>query len=76
MATMLLVSANIRKIVTFLTELETQTSKSDTTGQNLGPLRKTRRRDREGLSNYEAKWPLKVLPGAPAGAELDPPLRT
>ena len=76
MATMLLVSANIRKIVTFLTDRETQTSKSNTTGQNLGPLRKTRRRDREGLSNYKAKWPLKVLPGAPAGAELDPPLRT
>ena len=76
MATMLLVSANIRKIVTFLTDRETRTSKSNTTGQNLGPLRKTRRRDREGISNYKAKWPLKVLPGAPAGEELDPPLRT
>lgn len=78
MATMLLVSANIRKIVTFLTNRETQAAKRDTTAQqNLGKVRKTtRRRDREGHSNYKAKWPLKVLPGAPEGTELDPPLRT
>lgn len=77
MATMLLVSGNIRKIVTFLTNRETQEAKRDTTArQNLGKVRKTtRRRDREGHSNYKAKWPLKVLPGAPEGAELDPPLQ-
>jgi hypothetical protein len=78
MATRLLVSGNIRKIVTFLTHRESRAATRDTTArQNLGEVRKTTRRgDREGRSNYKAKWPLKVLPGAAEGAELDPPLRS
>lgn len=63
--------------LTFLTEREAKAAKRDATAQpGLGKVRKTtRRRDREGHSNYKAKWPLKVLPGAPDGAELDSPLQ-
>lgn len=75
MATILLVNANIRKIVTFLTDRAARAEKGVRGG--MGEVRKTtRRRDREGHSNYKRKWPLKVLPGAPDRAELDQPLRT
>ncbi|TFC14584.1 hypothetical protein E3O19_10300 [Cryobacterium algoritolerans] len=36
----------------------------------------TRRRDREGHSNYKANWPLKIFPGSPDGAELSRPSQT
>lgn len=78
LATMLLVSGNIRKIIKFLTDRAAMVGKQKSaTVQGLGPVRKTtRRRDREGHSNYKAKWPLKLLPGAAEGGELNPPLKT
>ncbi|TFC92864.1 hypothetical protein [Cryobacterium sp. TMT4-31] len=78
LTTILLVSANIRKIIKFLTDRATRAAQGKPTASTgMGPVRATtRRRDREGHSNYKAKWPLKVLPGAPDGSELDPPLRT
>ncbi|MBX0299390.1 hypothetical protein K2F54_05290 [Cryobacterium sp. 1639] len=78
LTTILLVSANIRKIIQFLTDRATRASQDKpAAATGMGPVRATtRRRDREGHSNYKAKWPLKVLPGAPDGSELDPPLRT
>ena len=78
LTTILLVSANIRKIIKFLTDRATQATQGKPTAPTgMGPVRSTtRRRDRDGHSNYKANWPLKVLPGAADGAELDPPLRT
>ncbi|TFC82186.1 hypothetical protein E3T23_04390 [Cryobacterium cheniae] len=78
LATMLLVSGNIRKIIKFLTDrAEPVAQRTSAALKGMGPVRKTaRRRDREGHSNYKANWPLKLLPGSPDGAELSVPLRT
>jgi hypothetical protein len=78
MATMLLAAGNIRKIIAFLTGREERTEKREAASLRAqGKVRKARRRrDREGHSNYKAKWPLKLLPGSAAGTEIDPPPRT
>ena len=77
LATMLLVSANIRKIIKFLTNREESIiQRAGATLKGMGPVRKTtRRRDREGHSNYKANWPIRLLPGSPDGAELAVPLQ-
>jgi hypothetical protein len=75
LATMLLVSANIRKIIKFLTNREElATQQTSATIKGMCPVRKTtRRRDREGHSNYKANWPLKVLPGSPTAQNSPSP---
>jgi hypothetical protein len=67
-----LVSANIRKIVSFMDAEAERVRKAQTEKVKSGtPKRSVRKRDREG-SAYRSYWPVKELPALPG---TDPPQR-
>ena len=73
-------TANIRKIVTFLAAKHRAPKDRDrrvAKGLTPVPARRTRRRDAEGMSNYRADYVRPELSPFPtSGPTVDPPPRT
>jgi hypothetical protein len=72
--TVLVVSANIRKIAAFLHEEKVRNASTTPRRKPAPRQAPVRRRDRDGKNPYRAKWPLKELPAAAPG--VDPPPQT
>ena len=69
--TMLVVSANIRKIAAFLHEEKVRNASTTPRRKPAPRQAPVRRRDRDGKNPYRANWPLKELPASTPG--VDPP---